>query len=131
LKKNLRQVAIIDINDLRGHEKINDQYLSSLKEEIMADQILKKPIAVDRNTNVILDGHHRLAALKELGYTKIAVIFVDYQSPKICVKSVVNAGITGNKLPPKSTKHDIQKSNTWFHISKIEKCVNIPLEKLK
>jgi hypothetical protein len=109
--------------------------------EIEVDGILKRSIAVDENSNVVLDGHHRLRALKELGYTKIPVKFVDYNLPEIIVhawkdrekvskEDVISTALEGKKFPSRTTKHMIKINGKLEHISFIEKEVNIPLKKL-
>ena len=100
------------------------------------------PIAVDKKTYVILDGHHRLQALKRLGYTKIPVILIDYHSPNIKVLAqregemvtkdlVIQAALAGKRMPPKTSRHMLMVNGEWKHISCIEMVINIPLEKLK
>lgn len=134
--------AIVEIGKLKEHEEINKNRLEQLKNEIISDEILKNPIVVDKKTNVILDGHHRFNALKELDYEKIPVIFVDYQSPKIQVRAwrngekitkdlVISTALAGERLPPKTSKHMIVANGSLEHISKIEEKINIPLEELK
>ncbi len=59
------QVYLIDLMTLKEHEQIRPEYLEQLKDEILSDGILKMPIAVDKTTYIILDGHHRLHALKK------------------------------------------------------------------
>lgn len=133
---------IVEIARLKAHEKLDAKRLADLKAEIESDGILKKPIVVDVSTNVVLDGHHRIGALQALGCSKIPAIFVDYQSPKIGVKTsehgeeyskhkVVETALKGELLPPKSTWHYITFSEEIAHISKIQKPVNIPLKGLK
>lgn len=133
---------LIELAVLKQHEEVDPAHLRELKKEIESDKILKIAIAVDKNTNIILDGEHRFNALKELGCTKIPVTFVDYGLPDIKVqawrndermtkKDVIEAGLNGKKLPPKTTKHMIRICNTLKHISTIEKRVDIPLEKLR
>jgi hypothetical protein len=133
---------IVEIALLKGHERLDAKRLADLKAEIESDGMLKKPIVVDVNTNVVLDGHHRIGALQALGCSKIPVIFVDYRSPKIGVKTsengeeyskhkVVETALKGELLPPKSTWHYITFSEKIAHISKIQKPVNIPLKELK
>jgi hypothetical protein len=103
---------------LKEHEEVSLDYLLQLKREIKKDGFLKDPIIVDKNTNIILDGHHRFNSLKQLNCTKILAYFVDYTSPKIKVKNwrrgkkimkkdVIKAGLTGEKLPVKTSKHII------------------------
>ena len=134
--------VLVEISKLIEHETINPDYLHELAEEIKADRILKRAVAVDRGTNVVLDGHHRLNALRQLGCTRIPVTFVDYQSPTISVQGwragesvtkemVVSAALSGDKLPPKTSRHMVQVNGSMQHISTIEEVVNIPLDKLK
>ena len=135
-------LVLVDLNELKEHEKIEKEYLEKLKKQILRDGILKRPIVVDRNTNIILDGHFRFNALKQLGYSKIPVFFIDYNSPDILVaawrdgeivtkEDVIRAGLTEKKLPPKTSKHMLNSSNHKIHISKIVKKVDVPLDELK
>jgi hypothetical protein len=135
-------LILVDLKELKEHEKIEKDYLEKLKKQILRDGILKRPIVVDKNTNIILDGHFRFNVLKQLGYSRIPVFFVDYNSPDILVTSwrngeivtkedVIKAGLTEKKLPPKTSKHMLNSSDHKIHISKIVKKVNVPLEKLK
>jgi len=141
-QNNRSSVRIVEISLLRGHERLDTQRLDNLKAEIKSDGILKRPIAVDMNTNVVLDGHHRIGALRLLGCSKIPVLFVDYKSPKIGVKTaengkeypkqkVIEAALKGELLPPKSTWHYVTFSKKIAHISKIQKRVNVPLKDLR
>lgn len=57
---------IIEIEKLKEHEEIRPAYLEELKNQISSDGILKMAIAVDKDNYVILDGHHRLHALRKL-----------------------------------------------------------------
>jgi hypothetical protein len=135
--KNRPETALVDLDELREHEGIEPVHLEKLKNQILKDGILKKPIVVDRSTKIILDGHFRFNALKQLGCSKIPVFFVDYSSPRILVegwrdgeavtkKDVIRAGLTGKKLPPKTSKHMLR-----LHISEIAKKVNIRLAELE
>ena len=133
---------IIEIKQLKEHEGISQKLLRELKEKIEADGVFTVPIAVDEKTNVILDGHHRLNALKKLGYKKIPVKFIDYMSSKIVVESwrpdmevtkedVIKMAESGKKFPAKTTKHMIIQNGKRSHISSIEGEVEVPLEELK
>jgi ParB-like chromosome segregation protein Spo0J len=68
---------------------------------------------------VILDGHHRYAALVRLGARRIPVAFVDYKDPKIRIESwraqetpptkaeVVARAVAHHLFPPKTTRHPL------------------------
>lgn len=142
LKENHIRYMILPLRIFKPHEKTKPDVLRKIKNEIKNDGILKRAILVDKNTNVVIDGHHRLEALRQMGYSKIGVQFIDYQLPEIKVESwkrdgyitkemVINAGISGKKLPPKISKNLISINGKDFHVSKIEKVINVPLEKLK
>jgi len=135
-------VELVKLDELKHHEEVDSTRLMKLREEIRSDGILKLAIAVNKDRNIILDGHHRVVALKDLGCAKTPVVFVDYSSPDIEVHSfrdgvhvtkedVVKAGLSLKKLPPKTSKHMIKIDGELKHISAIEKKVDVPLEKLK
>lgn len=137
-----RPIAFLSIDELREHEEIRPDYLEALKNEILADGILKMPICIDAKTCIILDGHHRLQALKRLGCKKIPCIQVDYQSENIRVvpwregetitkETIIGTALSGQKMSSKTSKHMIMLNGDWTHISAIEMMINVPLEKLK
>jgi ParB-like chromosome segregation protein Spo0J len=138
----LDDICFIELEALKEHEEIRPDYLEQLKNEILSDGILKMPIAVDKKTYIILDGHHRLHALKKIGCKKIPVILFDYQSPEIEVipwredetitkEMIIEAALAGRRMPPKTSKHMILIKGELRHISILERDINIPLEKLK
>lgn len=77
-----KKIKFIQHNLLKQHEKINTNHLKLLLNQIKHDGILNHPIIVDKNTLIILDGHHRFNVLKKLGLSIIPVYFVDYKSKK-------------------------------------------------
>jgi len=136
------EAQLVELDKLKQHEEVDPAHLKALKEEIESDTILKFAIVVDKNTNVILDGEHRFDSLKELGCKSIPVIYIDYNSPDIEVqswrnnprltkKAVIEAGLSGRKLPPKTSKHMIRIGSILLHISTLEERVDIPLEELR
>jgi ParB-like chromosome segregation protein Spo0J len=140
--QGMNDIVFIKIEELKEHEEIRPDYLEELKNQIISDGILKMPIAVDKKTYVILDGHHRLQALRKIGCSKIPVILVDYHSPNIKVLAqregemvtkdlVIQAALAGRRMPPKTSRHMVMVQDELQHISCIEMVINIPLEKLK
>ena len=134
-------LAFVILGDLKEHEGIEQGRLEALRKEIESDGFLKKATAVDEKTWVILDGHHRLHSLRLLGCSKIPVYFIDYSSPRIHVKArwpgetvtkddVIRAGLSGQKMPPRASKHLVELSGELKHISFIEKDVYVSLSKL-
>jgi len=137
-----KEFVIFEIEELREHEEIRPDYLEALKNEIQLDGILKMPICIDKNTCIILDGHHRLQALKRLGCKKIPCVLVDYQSPDIKViawregetltkEKIIDTALSGKRMPSKTSRHMILLNGEWKHISAIQMFIDIPLEELK
>jgi hypothetical protein len=77
------------------------------------DYFILPSIIVDSENLVILDGHHRLNILKEFGKESEYVLLVNYKNDsiiphefnKITKNQIIEAGIYGKLLPPKSSKH--------------------------
>ncbi len=106
---------MINITKLKQHEKIITKHFTELKDQISKNRYIV-PIIVDSKNLIILDGHHRYNVMRELGYDKIPVFLVDYDSENIKVESwkkdkkvtkedVIKRGISGNLFPPKTSRH--------------------------
>ncbi|MQK95415.1 ParB N-terminal domain-containing protein, partial [Escherichia coli] len=81
------ELTLIPLLLLKPHEDIDLKILEELAKSVKSDGVLKKAIAVDRNTGIILDGHHRVKALELIGCGKAPCLLVDYSSPLIMVFS--------------------------------------------
>lgn len=66
------------------HEDILVEKMLNISLELGKSKLIK-PVIVDSNTHVILDGHHRHAAALRLSFNKIPVFYVDYESPRIYI----------------------------------------------
>jgi hypothetical protein len=139
-KPDLR-IAVVPIDELKPHEKGFPLYLKLIRKELLKDGVLRYPIIADEETLVILDGMHRWLALKSLGCTLIPTMLVNarhdpririgtrrihryvYDSNStITVDRVISAGLTGQLMEPKSTRH-------FFPFSKFQQ-INYPLQLL-
>lgn len=75
------------LEKLHIHEEIISSFLENLVSKIESEAVLKDPIIVDEKSLVVLDGMHRVAALKKLKCNFIPVCLVDYEDPKIIVNA--------------------------------------------
>lgn len=62
-----QRIVLIDIDELLSHEEVVRPQIDWLKDNLEKLNYFFRPILVVKNENVILDGHHRVFALKELG----------------------------------------------------------------
>ena len=80
------EIKIEEIKKLYIHEEIIPEIVDWLSFEIKWN-MYKHPVIVDKETLVVLDGMHRVAALQHLGYKLIPVCLVNYSNPSITVRS--------------------------------------------
>jgi hypothetical protein len=128
-------VILIEIGSLRGHEEVISDNLERRSSKLL-DRGFYKPIIVDRDSLVILDGHHKWTAARLLGLDRVPVIMVDYLLDKsvnvdvwpgcgresITKDEVLEMGLSEGVFPPKTSRHMFP-----FRIPTIR----IPLEELK
>lgn len=109
-------LALVYFPCLKHHEMVDENHLKKLAQEIQRDGFLFYPVVVDRASLVILDGHHRVCALKELGCELIPAYLVDYGDcsikvaswrPEIAVnkENVISRGLRGELYPSKTSRH--------------------------
>ena len=79
------KIGLFDIRDVFIHEEIIPELLEKLIRNIENVGYLKHPIILDEKSHVVLDGMHRVAALKRLGCLRIPACMVNYESPFIIV----------------------------------------------
>src|SRR2546422_6118306 len=56
--------AVVEIGRLHGHERIRPALLEQLMDQIRKDGYLRRPVLVADGELVILDGHHRVEAVR-------------------------------------------------------------------
>ncbi|MCD6592263.1 MAG: hypothetical protein J7K78_04530 [Thaumarchaeota archaeon] len=89
----------------------------------------------------ILDGYHRVEALERLGCKNAPCLLIDYRSDRIKVVSwdggeeisketVLEAGISGRLLPPRTTRHLIILPGREVHVSEIQPELRISFRRL-
>jgi hypothetical protein len=109
-------VAFIPLELLHPHEEVNPIRLSELEREILSTGLIRRPILVESETLVILDGHHRVRILKRLGKRLVPALLISYEDLCVRVESwrsdwvvtkdlVLRAGLTGQLLPYKTSRH--------------------------
>ena len=77
------ELVLAELSSLHIHEEIIPEKMQELVEKIPHDGVWIHPIIVDERSLVVLDGMHRVAAAKEIGYRYIPVCLVDYENPRI------------------------------------------------
>ena len=111
---------ILDIGSLRPHERHRPSHAKTLAAMMKASGFVERPILVDRADGIILDGHHRFAAITEgLGFRQAPCFVVDYRNMKsvrvsawrtnerVTKSTVIFAALYGPLLPEKTSRHSL------------------------
>lgn len=109
-------VVLVPLEILHPHEEVDPARLSELRSDILSTGLIRKPVLVESETLVILDGHHRVQVLKRLGKRLVPALLISYNDPCVRVESwrsdwvvtkdlVLRAGLVGPLLPHKTSRH--------------------------
>jgi L-serine kinase (ADP) len=112
------EFALVPIDRLKIHERFDPTKIAALADRIRRAGVFANPIWVARDSWVILNGHHRVEALRRLGAKRIPAWVFDYESDAIHVErwkggqpmaksEVVERSASGRPFPPKSTRHRV------------------------
>jgi hypothetical protein len=78
-------IYLSSTNSLLLHEETIPGRVAELKREFLRDGVVRDPVVVDADSCVVLDGMHRVVALRDLNCGCIPVCAVDYLNPSIKV----------------------------------------------
>jgi hypothetical protein len=99
------RIVLIDIDQLHGHEQVVESQVDYLKTNLQELGYFFRPILVVKKHNVVLDGHHRVQALKELGGVRIPCIEIPYlNNPDITLATWFPIYTGSSDVFPKSFK---------------------------
>jgi len=72
------RIALLDPGEVLPHEEVEPKRVEVLMADILARGALIRPVIVDAETGLLVDGHHRLAALKLIGARAVPAVLIDY-----------------------------------------------------
>ncbi len=110
------EFRLVPVESLFPHEEVDEADVDLLVHQIRAQGIVREPIWVTEADGVILNGHHRYAALRKLDVRRVPAWAVDYPDPAMEVgrwnagppfdkAEVVRRAREGPLFPPKTTRH--------------------------
>ncbi len=125
----MKLVKLELLNPIEGHSKIR---VENMKNKMIALGLWIRPICIEAEHWLILDGHHRFNVAKELGYKYVPSELFDYKDKNLTVWSlrkdynvnkdlVIRKALNGDIYPYKTAKHKFP-----YHI---DKCM-LPLSEL-
>ena len=137
----IKGLDLVDVDLIFPHEKIIEKNTSTISNFLKSfnDHIVLSSILCCSKSMVIIDGHHRYFSLKKLGFKKIPVTKLDYFSENIKTSidqkyskdQIIEHGINGDLMEPKSTSHIIYCSKTkeWQPIMLLSSLFKVEVNK--
>lgn len=113
-KPHVSNYELINIEDLHPIEDYIQERKLLITQKIANDGYWIKPLIIDNEDFLIMDGHHRFEAAKELGLKRIPAIKVNYEdipiwslkaSEKVTKQLVREKALSGDIYPNKTVKH--------------------------
>tara|TARA_Y100000996_G_C22413889_1_gene598434 strand:- start:274 stop:684 length:411 start_codon:yes stop_codon:yes gene_type:complete len=112
-------VKLVPIHELLPHEETKTKNQQKLHQMTIKWGGYNKPLLVDANSKVILDGHHRFRIGEKLGLKYLPAILIDYlvderiqvmtwpnaKPESITKEEVIQMGLSNDLFPPKTSKH--------------------------
>lgn len=107
-------VHFVRAKQIRPNECHYPQHAITLAETILREQLWRVPIAVERTSLAVMDGHHRLQAALQLGLKYVPCLLLDYgyvrvdasrQGYLVDPHEIVRRARAGDLYPPKTTRH--------------------------
>ena len=108
-------VELFNVSNLRHIEGHSAKRVLWLKDKIIKEGIWNKPLALDYEFGLVLDGQHRMEVALLLNLKKVPVIRFHYSDVSLRSlrkkynfdwKDVVKNTLSGNIYPYKTVKHD-------------------------
>ncbi len=109
-------VQLLPLDRILPHEHIDSAAAISLSGAIAQAGVVTDPLVVEVASRVLLDGHHRLDALRRLGAVRAPCVLIAYDAPGLRLDGwraewpvdrdrVLQAARSGRLLPVKTSRH--------------------------
>jgi hypothetical protein len=107
-------VVLMPIADILPTEETDPANLEIVRASLLSDGFVKRPLCIEKEHRILMDGHHRLSILRSLGCTHVPVVAYDYRDIAVVswttgdpfdYREIIKRGLSGNLFPAKTTRH--------------------------
>ena len=131
-KMDLREknIQLVDIDFLKHPEGYGKNRVEWLKNKIEAEGVWTKPICIDGENGIVMDGQHRMEVAKKMGLSQVPAMKFSHsdvefwslrENHEVTLDLILKKSLSGNPYPYKTVKYSFPLE--------IPSC-NIPLEEL-
>jgi hypothetical protein len=108
------EIQFVSVTKLRHIEKFSQKRVDWLLAKIVREGVWTRPLALDSEHNLVLDGQHRMEVARKLQLSCVPAILFDYSAVPITSlrpqynfdwRDVVARALSGDIYPYKTVKH--------------------------
>ena len=108
------KIEMIPVSNLKHIESFSPKRVNWLKDKILKEGVWRKPLSLDMEHYLVLDGQHRMEVAITLGLKFVPAVKYDYAAVKLWSlrkkyefdwKVVVERALEDNIYPYKTVKH--------------------------
>ena len=108
-------IELIAVALIRPTEHHYPAHAESLAADMRAHALWRVPIVLERGSNAVMDGHHRLDAARQLGLDFAPCVRLDYaqvnvhatrEGYDVCPADILRRALAADPYPPKTTRHE-------------------------
>jgi hypothetical protein len=107
-------IDFVPVEQIRPNECHYPDHAVTLADTILREQLWRIPIALERTSLAVMDGHHRLEAARRLRLKYVPCLLLDYDSVEVDATrhgylvnpdEIMRRARSGELYPPKTTRH--------------------------
>lgn len=119
-------MQLIKIDRILPTEEFSIKEARILMKRMIKEGVWRKPICLEKNHLIIMDGHHRFAAAKYLGLKFVPCELYSYEDVKVgrwredyevTPRCIIERGLAGDLYPYKTTDHTFPGGHPVANIS--------------
>lgn len=107
---------LVPVSALKPSEQINLERAEALMHQIKDMGRWVRPLLIERDSKLVMDGHHRLFSAQKLGLVYVPAVQLSYDDPRLSVtrwadsspmdyRDITQAALTDTLLAYKTTRH--------------------------
>ena len=109
-------MKLVKVQLLNPIEDFSPVRVDNMMKKMVKAGVWKRPICIEKNNFLVLDGHHRFEVAKKMNLKYIPCAFFEYEDPNLTIYSlreeeevhkelVIKRGTEGDIYPYKTVKH--------------------------
>lgn len=112
------ELVLLSPAHLHPTEECVPERIREVAADILRQGCWNEPILVERDSAIVMDGHHRHAFALQHGFARIPCLLVSYadvalgtwrDDVTVSPGDIIARGLAGRLYPPKSTRHTLLK----------------------